>query len=396
MTRLENWQDYYRNSATNHLGEFPVAPQRQTPAADVLLALSKYDSAMEDLRAASRRPFSRFGTYSASNVKDFTLEFKYLTGIKGCSQVLQLRAIAELADNQSAKGLDDVQLLLRLDDKLQQEPLLIEHLVGLAVAALTLQPIYEGLAQHRWNDAQLAELASTLAAKDFLADYQHAMRGERVYAIDALENQRNTREGKTMETSDNKTTVTTTSLRLMPSAFFYQSELAFAQMYQQYILPLVNVTNRVVAPAALRQAQAEVQAQMRHYSPYKVRALMVFQAISKRMITYAKIQTSIDLARVACALERYRLARGELPERLDALAPEYLAKVPHDTIDGQPLRYRRTAVDQYVLYSIGWNQRDDDGQITWTKDKPSRQDLAQGDWVWFSQPQPQPAPSEQK
>ena len=291
-----------------------------------------------------------------------------------------MRAIAELADNQSAKGLDDVQLLLRLDDKLQQEPLLIEHLVGLAVAALTLQPIYEGLAQHRWNDAQLAELASTLAAKDFLADYQHAMRGERVYAIDALENQRNTREGKTMETSDNKTTVTTTSLRLMPSAFFYQSELAFAQMYQQYILPLVNLTNRVVAPAALRQTQAEVQAQMRHYSPYKVRALMVFQAISKRMITYAKIQTSIDLARVACALERYRLAHREYPEMLDALVPQLIEKLPHDIINGQPLHYRRTEGGQFILYSVGWNETDDGGTVAFTKSGPVDRD--KGDWVW--------------
>src|ERR1017187_7157344 len=42
LTRLENWQEYYRNSATNGVGEFPVAAQPQSPATDVLLALSKY------------------------------------------------------------------------------------------------------------------------------------------------------------------------------------------------------------------------------------------------------------------------------------------------------------------------------------------------------------------
>ena len=34
----------------------------------------------------------------------------------------------------------------------------------------------------------------------------------------------------------------------------------------------------------------------------------------------------VDLARTAIALERYRLARGEFPESLDALAPQFIAK----------------------------------------------------------------------
>jgi hypothetical protein len=43
--------------ATN---EFPVAPQPQSAAADVLLALSQYDPVLEELRTASRLPYSRF------------------------------------------------------------------------------------------------------------------------------------------------------------------------------------------------------------------------------------------------------------------------------------------------------------------------------------------------
>ena len=119
---------------------------------------------------------------------------------------------------------------------------------------MTLQPIYEGLAQHRWNDAQLAELESVLAKKDFLADYQLAMRGERTFAIDAIENQRITRQIKTMAEVAGKPKEETISLRWMPSAFFYQNELAFAQLHEQLILPLLDMTNRIIAPAAVRRA----------------------------------------------------------------------------------------------------------------------------------------------
>ena len=53
---------------------------------------------------------------------------------------------------------------------------------------------------------------------------------------------------------------------------------------------------------------------------------------------------------------------------------QFIAKLPHDIIGGQPLKYRRTADGQFVLYSIGWNEKDDGGV-------PGKTDT-EGDWVW--------------
>jgi hypothetical protein len=93
-------------------------------------------------------------------------------------------------------------------------------------------------------------------------------------------------------------------------------------------------------------------------------------------------QASVNLARTAMALERYRLARGAFPESLDALAPQFIAEVPHDVIGGQPLKYRREADGSFVLYSVGWNEKDDDGVAAFDKD--GSVDLQTGDWVWGS------------
>jgi hypothetical protein len=365
--------------ATNLAVVFPVSPQPQTPAADVLLALSVYNPVIEELREASRRPFARLGGYS-DMAQEPSILMLYLAHMKSCFQVLHLRTVAELADNQPAKALEDVQLMLRLDDKLRQEPLLIEHLVSVALTAITLQPIYEGLAQHRWNDAQLAELESALAQKDFLADYQFAMRGERTFAIDMIENQRITRQIKTMEEVAGKPKEVTLSLRWSPSAFFYQNELAFAQLHEQLIQPLLDLTNRIVSPAAVRRADAVVQAEMKHYNPYKVQSLMLFPAISASVTKFARIQAQVDLARVACALERFRLANGNYPATLDALAPQFIAQLPHDVINGQPLHYRRTDDGKFVLYSVGWDEKDDGGNIFLTASGGI--DQKRGDWVW--------------
>jgi hypothetical protein len=88
------------------------------------------------------------------------------------------------------------------------------------------------------------------------------------------------------------------------------------------------------------------------------------------------------MARVAGALERYRLAHDEYPETLDTLAPQFIEKIPHAIIGGQPLPYRRTDNGKFSLYSVGWIETDDGGQIV-LKER-GYADNTKGDWVWQS------------
>jgi hypothetical protein len=81
------------------------------------------------------------------------------------------------------------------------------------------------------------------------------------------------------------------------------------------------------------------------------------------------------------ALERYRLANGQFPDTLEALAPKFIEKLPQDVIIGQPLKYHRTDDGQFVLYSVGLNETDDGGQIVLTKS--GNADINKGDWVWL-------------
>jgi len=60
-----------------------------------------------------------------------------------------------------------------------------------------------------------------------------------------------------------------------------------------------------------------------------------------------------------------------VPESSSELEPYYLGQVPLDIIDGRPLRYRRLDSDDFLLYSIGWNELDDAGHSRNLRD-----------WVW--------------
>ncbi len=121
-------------------------------------------------------------------------------------------------------------------------------------------------------------------------------------------------------------------------------------------------------------------ADTRHFSPYKILERLLLPALGNVVKKFAYAQSSVDLARVAIALERYRLVHGEYPESLDALAPQFIEQVPHDVIGGGPLHYRLTNDGQFVLYSVGWNERDDGGVVGLTKGGTVDRD--QGDWVW--------------
>jgi hypothetical protein len=166
-------------------------------------------------------------------------------------------------------------------------------------------------------------------------------------------------------------------LYLMPDGWYFENELTVAEMHRQFFLPMID-TNLQVALPKIRKDANEYFKKL-NLGPWNMIALLSADLRSSgRKFAYG--QNSINMARVACALERYRLAHGEYPETLDALAPQFIAQIPHDIIGGKPLHYRRTDGGKFLLYSIGWNETDDGGQIG--LGESGFLDTRKGDWVW--------------
>jgi hypothetical protein len=403
ITDLKPWQTYYRTPTEIKLSsrksvttnDFQIAPQPQSPAQDVLLALSKYDPAIEELRHASQLPYSRFPLdYDSENPAVILLP--HLSLLKRSALVLQLRSSAELQNAQSEKALADVKLSLSLANSIRAEPFLISQLVRIAILQITLQPIYEGLAQHQWSEDQLAALDAELAKLDFLADYRLSTSGEMGFQGGIIEYLRRHPEQFPNMSGNGDFINAPLPARIIwhsiPNGWFYQNRLNCARMMVEFYIPLADVNQRTISPSAVRHADEVVTTETKKITPYNVLERMVLPALGNAVKKFAYAQSSVDLARVAIALERYRLAHGEYPESLDALAPQFIEKVPHDIIGGQPsqgsgpasqpLHYRRTSDGQFVLYSVGWNERDDGGVVVLQKGSTPTVDINQGDWVW--------------
>jgi hypothetical protein len=393
ITDLKSWQAYYRAPAQTDrnpaiaTNEFPIASQPQSPAEDVLLALSKYDPAIEELREASRLSYSRFPLeYEKDDPAAILLP--HLAKLKRCSQVLQLRAIAELQKGQTEKALADAKLALQLTGKIRTEPCLISHLVRIAMLQIMLQPVWEGLAEHKWSDEQLVALDAELAKLDFLPDYKLGMHSELGFQGSEMDRLRRHPEclqdfwalGGDEAKSSKRLLPGKIAARLIPPGWFYQNQFRCARMMVDYYLPLADVNQGTFSPALARRGDAALTAEIKSVSPFNMLEKLMLPALGNAAKKFAAGQNSVNLARVAIALERYRLAHGEYPESLAVLSPQFIAKLPHDIINDQPLHYRRTSDGQFVLYSVGWNGTDDGGEVGFTKG--GSMDVNTGDWVW--------------
>jgi hypothetical protein len=378
---LKVWQDYYRKLAAK-TNFFPVARQPQTPAKDVLLALSRYDSTLEELDNASRLRYSRFPLdYSTENPAKI---YPLYAQLKSCSVVLQLRAIAELQDGQSEKALKDIQLIFRLAESIHTEPLLPSQLARLAMIQIALQPVYEGLARHKWSDPELAEIDSDLATLDFLADFKFAMRSELVFYQQGIFDflRRHPEELFNYDADYDPLSFSTKTIsRLIPSGWFYQNQTRCARCILEDCIPAADLNKKTVSPTRASIATAHLAADQAHPNPYNFLEGFFLTGLEYSALRFAHNQSSIDLARVGIALERFRLAHGGYPNALADLTPQFLQSIPHDVINGQPLKYRRTNDGQFVLYSVGWDEKDDGGLVV-LNEWGSSQNIKKGDWVW--------------
>jgi len=411
FTDLKDWQVYFRFPTTNKTtyfvnglrngpgmmtnevtvtNEFPVPATPQFPAADVLFALGKFDSNIEELRLASHLPYSRFPIdYNSTN--PFASLLLHLGSMKYCAQTLQLRALAELELGEPAKALDDIKLAFRLIDSSRQEPFLITHLVRIAELQIALQPIYQGLARHQWSDGELVEMQNELAKLDFLADCQRSMRGERNASIAAIDYWRKDfrayqtlmefeltglqGEDKGVRWGD---LLGATFYRFIPSGWFFLNEMNIGELHQRWTLQTVDPSKHLILPQ-IAKAGDDSWTNF-HRRPWNMFAAMLMPALTACEQKFGYAQSAVDMAQVACALERYRLAQGQYPESLSALTPQYIDPLPNDVVGGQPLYYHRTDDGRFVLYSVGWNKTDDGGKIALTTG--GRPDNKNGDWVW--------------
>lgn len=384
---LGEWLEDYRKAIEKNRGRpDDQASASSTNAAQigaaVLEALKPVEGILDELNVASKRPKSRFNVrYDEEN--PWGILIPHLAVLRNVAQLNQIRALAELSLNQPDKALEDLKFSLRLADSIRDEPFVISQLVRIAIVHHSLQIVWEGCAGRHWSVAQLESIQDSLSRLSFLVSVDRSLAAERIASfitIDQLRNGPNRAElWKALGSGD------APLISLFPSGWLDLESVNANQWFDEMLAALDAAGNRI-NPELSDRAQQHFDRSTSSGSSgifrheLMSRALLPGIADLLRKVSHA--QDSVELARVACALERFRQVDGHYPASLNELVPRYLAGLPTDVLTGEPFRYRRSTDDHIVLYSVGWNEKDDGGVIPPTKKGSLRNELREGDWVW--------------
>lgn len=374
---------------------FPVAAIPGKPADDVLLALTKFDAPLAEFAAAAPRPRN---VYPIHYEEGFNALLPNLAVMNSITRISVLRAVARLRAGDSEGAAADARLALRVGESLNEDSLLIGQLVRYKCDGISMHALWEGLADHRWSDAQLAAFQELLGKRDYATGIIHAMEGERALGNDTME--RLIRLNRSLALTEYDGAMSGESPEqnanlgfafFMPSGWYRQNQISLLRGHQvnlDHVRAVMSRANRASILTSHR-SQAEV---IDNYvikiaadsSPFNILSRMLMPAFSKATAKADRAETVAQMAVVACALERHHLAHGSFPATLAELVPAYLPTVPEDWMSGQPLHYERTADGLFRLWSVGPNGKDDGG-VYRTTNKDGHGVSDDLDWPW---PQP--------
>lgn len=329
------------------------------------------------IRDALKRPAAQInGDYS----KPFFEPFANFVDYRWMAQVLAHEAKCHLLLGQTDLALADLTFLHNLDQTLTKSgrsASLVTAMIHSAIAGLYAQVIVSGLDSHTWHAQELAVLQRQLGEIHLLPIVAESMRKERAGACHLL-------DVSSLDTLMNRSGVPSQSVSdlgwwFVPSGWIDQNKALIANLESE-MMDSINLTNQTVSPYKSKATALHLANAFRRLTPFNFIAAVCIPNFSKAVETTARNQTWVDQTLVVCALERYHLANGKYPVSLTDLVPQYLDKVPNDIITGTPMKYLRKSDQDFILYSVGWNETDEGG-IT-VSDRYGSEDRESGDWVW--------------
>ncbi|MBI4662407.1 MAG: ABC transporter permease subunit [Verrucomicrobia bacterium] len=338
VTDLKACQKHFKS-----LAQFPTSAQTNDPAGEVLRALSKFEPELAAIRVAKARPHAQlpFNLAQLQSAPRF-----YVSVFQGIGGVLQLRAVAELHQNRPSEAFEDLELIFRLAATLRTEPVMETQRAAHALLGSAFQVIWEGLAERHWPAEQLAAMQGLLQSFTPLADCPKVMRVETLLQIAAWDRFRSVLAGARVPLANPREERWKRLRWFYPAGRTYRHQIEIYHLYRDQLMPMVDagqgrafLETTEAASIALEKSSAFLNHNAVRYN---------FENFA---FEFAQHQTWVNQAILACALERYWLARGQYPETLDALVPEYVTQLPRDAISGGIPAHRRTSNGRFTLSS---------------------------------------------
>lgn len=345
---------YYREPDRTALELLPLIGRAKLPARTEPLAeetkavIAQYiadnNEALELLHEAAAIKHCRYPI-------DLSVGLPPLSDIRKASMLLNLEAVLHAENVNPQLGARSVMSIFGISHSLQREPVLISQLVRIACQALAVSSLERVINRVEFTDEQLLELAQVIAGAEDRSNMHRAFAGERCHVLSVL------REPGAMDPG-----VIGRGIPAAPILELYRA-LGLADMDAITYLDLMEgyIKATELPPPRRQEAAEAVDAKLESTSKIHILLHLFKPAFSRTIMLELRVIANLRAARVALAVQRYRLALGRLPDTLADLVPTYLDAVPKDPFDGNQMRYKKLDAG-FVIYSINDDLSDDGGK----------------------------------
>jgi len=349
---------YYREWDKTELESLPIVSRGELPARTEPLAeetkglvaqyLADNQQALELLHEAAAIKHSR---YPVDLSLGLGTQIYYLSDIKRGAKLLNLDAVLHAENNKSRLAARSVTSIFGIAHSLAEEPVIISQLVCTACQGLAVSSLERVVNRAEFTDEQLVKLAQTVSNAEDLSAMSWAFAAERCTGISIFKNP-----------ASLSSEIVGEKMLPAPILELYKA-LGLADMDAVIYLDLMNdYIETTQLPLHQRQrAAAIIEAKLEATSKVHILLHEFMPAFSRIITLEIRAIARLRIARVALAIQRYRLATGNLPDTLADLVPIYLDAVPEDPFDGRTLRFEKLETG-FVVYSVGEDRMDDGGK----------------------------------
>jgi hypothetical protein len=373
MTQAFALMRNFPDSRSNEITNFKIPSRGQSLTSEQKNLLSSYvemnSDALARMREAIKLPESRYPVdYSPGSATPLP----HLGELHILTEVVRYESLLASGSGDTTNAATAIENLVNIAHTLDNEPDMIAQLVRIALIAIAENSLDQCFNVNSLNESELAGLASTFSQAEKTNLMGQALIGELAINVPIFQSVR-ARSKSAVELVEGAQEVGGFSTHALDAwlihepRFFRASGFWDRDLLNYLDVMETNITLVSFAPprnlvAADNFKKAETKVEQNHYYLSKLLVTALSSAVTKEVTSIAYLRTSI----AAIAIERFRLAHGQLPKNLNELVPQFLSAVPNDPFDGQPLRYH--LLDKgYVIYSIGSDGHDDGG-----REKPAR------------------------
>jgi hypothetical protein len=281
-----------------------------------------------------------------------------LNSIQGAFFLLSLRTLDAISKGDGQEAVQSLESTLKLMRVFDSQPTLFVQVSKIVCVRLVCNDALYLLSRCRLSEQQLASLQPMMENLYLSDSLERTLKAERVYQLEIARNL--IPKGIVSKYLSPDEPNLPERLQL-PDFMWHRMRIRAASVRYLQDMAWFIGASRLPWPQSLDKI-IDLNSSPVKNTPRLASAVIPLTRLTAETLAIVRCTTT------AIAIERYRSRKGNLPETLDAIVPQYIASIPLDPFTGKSLFYIKDA-DSYTVYSTGFNRIDDKGSITARQEK---------------------------